>query len=87
MIFNLKMDFTRKAYLIAGGHKTDPPMQMIYSSVVSCKNICVAFLMATLHDVNLMAADVRNTYLNAKTQENMYIVLDQNLALLIEAKL
>ncbi len=33
MIFDIKMDFTQKAHLIAGGQ--DPPSTMTYSSVVS----------------------------------------------------
>ena len=34
MVFDVKMDFTRKARLVAGGHKTDPPTTLTYSSVV-----------------------------------------------------
>ena len=35
MIFDIKIDFTRKARLVAGGHVTDLPEYMTYSSVVS----------------------------------------------------
>ncbi len=35
MIFDVKMDFTRKARFVAGGHMTDPPQSITYSSVVS----------------------------------------------------
>jgi hypothetical protein len=35
MIFDVKMDFTRKARFVAGGHKTDPPTSITYLSVVS----------------------------------------------------
>eukprot|EP00957_Ditylum_brightwellii_P132163 10077067-Ditylum_brightwellii.AAC.1 len=37
MIFDIKMDgnFTRKARYVAGGHMTDPPSSITYSSVVS----------------------------------------------------
>jgi hypothetical protein len=34
MIFDIKMDFTRKARLVAGGHLTDPPSCLTYGSVV-----------------------------------------------------
>eukprot|EP00978_Attheya_sp_CCMP212_P042980 scaffold272243_cov20-Attheya_sp.AAC.1 len=34
MIFDIKMDFTRKARSVAGGHLTDPPASITYSSVV-----------------------------------------------------
>ena len=35
MIFDIKMDFTRKACLVAGGHDTNPPVSLTYFSVVS----------------------------------------------------
>jgi len=34
MIFNVKLDLTRKAWFVASGHWTDPPTQVSYSSVV-----------------------------------------------------
>jgi hypothetical protein len=35
MIFDVKMDSTRKACFVAGGHMTDPPNNITYSSVVA----------------------------------------------------
>ena len=37
IIFNMNMDkqFTRKACYVAGGHNTDPPSSITYSSIVS----------------------------------------------------
>ena len=74
MVFEIKLDFTRKARLVAGGHKTDPPIQMTYSSVVSRESVRIAFLIAALNDIDLMAADVGNAYLNAPTKEKVYII-------------
>jgi hypothetical protein len=34
VIFDVKMDFTRKARFVAGGHTTDTPSSITYSSVV-----------------------------------------------------
>jgi hypothetical protein len=34
MIFDIKMDFTKKARYVAGGHVTDPPSAQTYASVV-----------------------------------------------------
>lgn len=68
------MDFTRKARLVAGGHKTAPPTQLTYSSVVSRESVRVAFLLAALNDVDIVAADVGNAYLNAETKEKVYII-------------
>jgi hypothetical protein len=47
MIFDVKMDFTCKAQLIAGGHVTDPPSSITYASVVSCNSVRLAFLVAS----------------------------------------
>jgi len=43
IIFNIKMDFTRKARFVAGGHKTDPPTSLTYSSVVSRDSVRIGF--------------------------------------------
>ena len=34
LIFDVKIDLTRKARYVAGGHLTDPPSSMTYASVV-----------------------------------------------------
>ena len=44
MVFDIKMDLTRKARLVAGGHMTDAPASLTYSSVVSRDSIRVAFV-------------------------------------------
>eukprot|EP00590_Aulacoseira_subarctica_P011644 CAMPEP_0172424146 /NCGR_PEP_ID=MMETSP1064-20121228/21716_1 /TAXON_ID=202472 /ORGANISM="Aulacoseira subarctica , Strain CCAP 1002/5" /LENGTH=1711 /DNA_ID=CAMNT_0013165931 /DNA_START=811 /DNA_END=5943 /DNA_ORIENTATION=- len=74
IIFEVKMDFTRKARLVAGGHKTDPPAQLTYSSVVSRESVRIGFLMAALYDIEPLAADIGNAYLNKPTKEKYYIV-------------
>ena len=41
MIFDVKMDFTRKARFVAGGHTTETPTALTYSSVVSRDSVSV----------------------------------------------
>ena len=67
MIFDIKMDvnFTRKARFVAGGHTTDPPASITYSSVVSRDSVRIAFMLAALNDLDVFAADIGNAYLNA----------------------
>ena len=72
LIFDVKMDFTRKARFVAGGHMTDPPSTLTYSSVVSRDSVRIAFMLAALNDVDLLAADIGNAYLNAPTRERVY---------------
>ena len=72
LIFDVKMDFSRKVRLVAGGHKTDPPKDMTYASVVSRESVRLAFLIAALNDLEVLAGDVQNAYLNAGTKERIY---------------
>jgi hypothetical protein len=72
LIFDVKMDFTRKARYVAGGHMTDPPSTLTYSSVVSRDSVRIGFLLAVLNDLDLLAVDVGNAYLNAPTREHVY---------------
>jgi hypothetical protein len=74
MIFEIKMDFSRKARLVAGGHLTDPPTSLTYSSVVSWESVRIAFLIAALNDLDVLMSDVGNAYLNAATKEKVYTV-------------
>ena len=72
MIFDIKFDFTRKARFVAGGHLTRPPTSLTYSSVVSRDSVRIAFLLAALNDLDVLAADIGNAYLNAPCREKVY---------------
>ena len=72
MIFDEKMDFTQKCRLVAGGHMTNPPTIMTYSSVVSRDSVRIAFLNAALNDLDILAAAVSNAYIKATTKEKVY---------------
>jgi Reverse transcriptase (RNA-dependent DNA polymerase) len=74
MVFDIKMDFTRKARLVARGDQTAPPSTLTYSSVVSRESVRIAFLIAALNDLDVMMFDVGNAYLNAKTTEKLYTI-------------
>ena len=74
MVFDVKADFTRKARLVAGGHLTDPPSSITYASVVSRESVRIAFLLAALNDLDILAADIGNAYLNARTREKIFII-------------
>lgn len=72
LVFDVKMDLTRKARYVAGGHLTDPPSSMTYSSVVSRGSVRIAFLIAALNDLDILAGDIQNAYLHAPTKEKLY---------------
>jgi hypothetical protein len=72
LVFDIKADLTRKARYVAGGHQTDPPKDSVYSSVVSRDSVRIAFTIAALNDLDILAGDVQNAYLNAPTKERCY---------------
>ena len=71
LVFEVKFDLRRKARYVAGGHLTDPPSVMTYSSVVSRESVRIGFLLAALNGLDVMAADIQNAYLNAPTKEKV----------------
>jgi hypothetical protein len=72
IVFDIKMDFTRKARFCAGGHTTDTPAVMTYSSVVSRDSVCIGFMLAALNGLDVMACDLENAYLNAPCVETIW---------------
>jgi Reverse transcriptase (RNA-dependent DNA polymerase) len=74
MVFDIKVDLTRKARLVAGGHQTEVPKESVYSSVVSRDSVRIALTIASLNGLDVLAADVQNAYLNAPTKEKCYTI-------------
>ena len=74
MVFAVKMDFTRKAQFVAQGDLATIAPEVTYSSVVSRDSIRLAFLIAALNGLEIMACDVMNAYLNAPCREKVWFV-------------
>jgi hypothetical protein len=72
IIFDVKMDLTRKCRLVAGGHMTEAPSCLTYSSVVSRDSVRLAFMIAALNDLEVGACDIGNAYLNAQCREKVW---------------
>jgi hypothetical protein len=72
LIFDIKMDLMQKARFFAGGHMTNPPQEITYSSVVARDNVRIAFLIAALNDIDILATDIENAYLNSEPRERVY---------------
>ena len=73
MIFDIKMaGLVGKACLVGGSHTTDTPSSITYSSVVSRDIIRIAFLVAALNDLDIIAANIGNAYLNAPCREKIW---------------
>ena len=74
LIFDVKMDFTRKARWVKDGHKTPSPENSAYAGVVSRESIRIALTYAALHGIDIKAADIRNAYLQAPSSEKHYVI-------------
>ena len=76
MIFDVKLgeNYRRKARLVAGGHKTEAPASITYSSVVSRDSVRIALLIAALNELDVLACDIQNAYLTAPCREKVYTV-------------
>ena len=76
MIYDVKMeDFRRKAQLVAGGHMTETPKCMTYSSVVGRETVRIALTIAALNDLQVKAGDVMNAYVTEPCSEKIWTVL------------
>jgi len=74
LIFDVKMDFTRKARFVAGGHMTETPASLTYSSVVSRESVRIAFAIAAVNKLKCLSCDIGNAYLNAECREKIWFV-------------
>ena len=74
MIYDIKMDFTRKARLVAEGCRTLNPVTSTYAGLVSRESVRIAFTYAALNGLDIRGADVQNTFLQAPFSEKYYTV-------------
>lgn len=58
IVFDIKIDFTRKARICARGEQTDPPASITYASVVTRESARIGFLVAAFNDLSVLSADV-----------------------------
>ena len=81
IVFDVKMDFTRKARWVLDGHKTPDPIGSTFAGVVSRETVRIAFTYAALNGLNIFAADIRNAYLTAPSSRKDYVICGQEFGL------
>ena len=76
IIFDIKLgeNFRRKARLVAGGHSTDTPSSLTYSSVVSRDSVRIAVTNAALNGLDVLGCDIQNAYISATCPEKIYTI-------------
>ncbi len=63
-----------KSRLVADGQLTEVLLESIYSSVVLLCGLCLLVFLAELNDLDVWETDIGNAYLEAETQEKVYII-------------
>ena len=73
MIFDINIDgnLTRRSIFVANSHTTAPPPSITYSNVVFRESVRIAFLRASLNDLDIFARDIVNAYFDAKFREKL----------------
>ena len=74
LVFDVKLDLIHKTRFVTGDHLTDPQTSLTYSSAVTRDSVRIGFLIAALNNVDVLAGDIQNAYLNAKTKEEIYFI-------------
>ena len=79
-IFDVKFDGRRKCRLVAGGHRTTPLKEDIFSGVVSMEAVRLGFILARLNGLMVCAGDVGNAFLYGKLERKYMLLQEKNLA-------
>ena len=58
IIFDLKINFTRKSRWVATGYKTPDPIMSTYTGIVSRESVRIAFTYAALNNLDMFATDI-----------------------------
>ena len=81
LIFDVKMDFTRKAKFVLDIHKTPDPIGSTYAGVVSHESIIIAFTYAALDGIDVFAEDIRNAYLQSPSSQKDFMIFGPDFGL------
>ena len=81
LVWDVKMDFTRKARWVLDGHKIPDPIVSTYTGVVSRESVRKALTYAALNDLNVFAANIQNTYLQTPSSQKTTLSVAQSLVL------
>ena len=59
---------------MAGGHRTDTPIDSVYSGVVSIPGIRIVTMLAELNGMHLWSTDIGSAYLESYTAEKVVFI-------------
>ena len=72
LVFDVKMDGTAKARLVAAGCRTADPQGSTWAGVVSRETVRIALTYAALNNLKIMTSDIQNAYLTAPSSQKLW---------------
>lgn len=70
-VYDVKHDGRHKARMVAGGHRTETPVDSVYSGVVTLAGVRIVTFLAELNNLELWGTDIGNAYLESYTKEKV----------------
>lgn len=80
LVFDVKIDFTRKARWVKDGHQTADPITSTYA-IVSRESLRIALTYAMLNGLSVLDDDIQKAYLKAPSSKQHYIISHEELGL------
>ena len=75
LVFDVKMDFSRKARWVKDGHRTPEPELSTFTGVVSRESVRIlALTYAAMNNIKVTVCDIRNAYLLAPSSEKHCVI-------------
>ena len=74
LVWDVKMEFTRKARWVLDGHKMPDLIGSTFAEVVSRESVRIAFMYTALNGLQVFAADIHNAYLQGPSSQKDYFV-------------
>ena len=81
LVWDVKMDFTRKARWVLDGHKCHDPVGSTFAGVVARDSVRIGLTYAALNKLNVCAGDIRNAYLQAPSSQKDYVICGEEFGL------
>ena len=74
VVYDVKWDGRHKSRFVAGGHRTDTPIESTHSAVVSLLGVRVITFLSELNGLELWNTDIGNAHLESHTSEQVCFV-------------
>ena len=74
MVFDVKIDSKRKARWLLDGHRNPYSLGFIYAGVLFRESTRIEMTYAALNGLDVVTDDIRNSYAQAASSHNDYIV-------------